>query len=231
MKERSLVPELMDDPGIDQALHHQALRGLERINRWTFASRILWTPIKNLVQETGHKGAKVLDIATGAGDIPVRLWKEANRLGLNLEVDGCDRSPAAVRYARRRAASQNANVNFFELDALCEKIPSGYDIISSSLFLHHLKNEEAILLLQKISNAAGQMVLVHDLIRHPAGLALAWSGTRLLSSSDVVRLDGPQSVRAAYTPSEVKTLAHDAGLQGVQVFRRFPFRFLLIWKR
>jgi hypothetical protein len=74
-------------------------------------------------------------------------------------------------------------------------------------------------------------VLVNDLSRSRTGLFLALVGTRLLSTSDVVRVDGPLSVKAAFTPAEARALAERAGLRGAKVMRRWPCRWLLTWER
>src|SRR5438093_515405 len=82
---------------------------------------------------------------------------------------------------------------------LREPLPSEYDAVVSSLFLHHLTEEQAIELLRRMGTA-GQMVLVNDLVRSRTGYLLAWMGTRLLSRSEVVHFDGPRSVEGAFTP-------------------------------
>jgi hypothetical protein len=67
-------------------------------------------------------------------------------------------------------------------------------------------------------------------VRCRAGWLAAWAGTRLLTRSPVVHFDGPQSVRAAWTESELRQLARDAGLAEDQTCleRAWPFRMTLI---
>ena len=48
------------------------------------------------------------------------------------------------------------SVRFFTLDALSEEIPSGFDVIVSSLFLHHLDELEAVGLLERMACAASE---------------------------------------------------------------------------
>jgi len=231
MMQRHREREIMDDPALDAQRHLQALQGLARINRWSGSVRIVWSPIRALARQNGVRFLRVLDIATGAGDVPIGLWQRACRNGLRLHIDGCDRSRTALEYARARAEQAGADVNFFELDAVAGEIPSRYDVIISSLFLHHLDDEEAVRLLRNMAQATGHMVVVNDLARSVTGLALAYVGTRLLSASDIVRTDGPQSARAAYAIDEVRTLARLAGLHGATVFPRWPCRFQLTWRR
>ena len=231
MKQRCRRPEVMDDPVLEASRHIQALRGLERLNRWSRSERILWGPIQSLAQQTGARSLRVLDIAAGGGDVPIRLWRRARRMGLHLRIDGCDRSSLAVQYAQGCVEKIGTEVKFFELDALTGQIPSGYDILMSSLFLHHLDDGQAVQLLRTMAQAAERMVLISDLARSLPGLWLAYIGTRLLSQSEVVRTDGPRSVRAAYTMDEVCGLAQQAGLHGSTVVPRWPCRFLLVWRR
>lgn len=231
LSQRVRKPELMDQPGLDARVHMHALRGLERINRWSGSSRILWRAISALALEQPARPLRVLDIATGAGDVPIRLWQRGQRAGIALQVSGCDISPNALHHARERASAGKSDVHFFPLDILHGSLPTGYDVLCCSLFLHHLDADEARVLLRRMSQAAGHMVLVNDLRRSVAGFFLAALGTQVFSRSHVVHVDGPRSVRAAFTIAEARKLAEEAGLTGATVFPRWPCRFLLKWRR
>jgi hypothetical protein len=73
--------------------------------------------------------------------------------------------------------------------------------------------------------------LVHDLIRSHVDLLLTWIGTRLLSRSPIVQIDGPLSVGSAFQLDEVAQLAAAAGLVDAEISRFWPERFLLSWSR
>ena len=231
MMQRCRQSEIMDDPSLNAEQHVHALHGLERINRWSASVHALWSPIQALAGEEPKRTFRVLDIATGAGDVPIQLWHRAHRAGVRLIINGCDRSPVAIAYARQRATQKRADVTFFELDALNDEIPPGYDAVTCSLFLHHLHDEEAVRLLRSMAQAAGWLVVISDLVRSRTGLSLAHLGTRLLSTSAVVHVDGPRSVRAAYTVDEARVLATRAGMDHAKVWPRWPCRYLLVWKR
>jgi SAM-dependent methyltransferase len=230
LNQRRRQPELMDHLGLDNGLHVQALQGLERINRLSGSVRILWPPLRALLRQAGRP-LRILDIASGAGDVPIGLWHRARRAGFPVDVEGWDVSPCAVAYANRQAAATNADVRFVQADALITPLDRQYDAVISSLFVHHLDQEEAVALLRRMAEGARQLVLVNDLIRCRRGYWLANLGTRLLSRSRIVHVDGPLSVEAAFTWSEALALAGQAGLSGATVSRRWPARFLLTWKR
>jgi hypothetical protein len=78
--------------------------------------------------------------------------------------------------------------------------------------------------------AARRAVLINDLRRSAHGLALAHVAARVLTTSDVVWFDAPQSVRSSFTAAEVGELARRAGMHGAEVSARWPQRLLLAWR-
>ena len=230
-KSRIREPEIMDDPLLDGSRHEAALRGLSRLNYLSGSARTIWPPLVALARKHGRRQLRVLDVATGAGAVPVRVWHIARRAGLRLEIHGLDVSPRAVEFAARRAAAEQAPIQFSVLDVLASPLPGDFDVVTCSLFLHHLAEEQGVLLLQAMAKATKHLVLVNDLRRSAAGLALAHLAAWTLSGSDVVRVDGARSVRAAFTVHEATVLARTAGLNGAIVERHWPLRFLLSWKR
>lgn len=226
LRTRERIPERMDDPGIDPAEHRRALAGLARINRFTDSAGVLWPSICTLSRSLG-RAVRVLDVATGSGDVPAGLLRKANRAGVPLEVAGCDISPTAVA----AAAANCPGGRFFAHDALRDPLPAGFDVATCSLFLHHLSSDDAVSLLARMRDAAGSLVLVNDLSRSRFNFLAVWAACHALTRSPVVRFDGPASVRSAFTPAEALALAEKAGLTDATVRTKFPARFLLSWSR
>src|SRR6476469_8228362 len=98
LRARDRIPELMDDPALDPGEHRRALAGLARLNAVSNSAGVLWPPIKRLAKELGRP-VRVLDVATGSGDVPRALLARAKRAGVALEAVGCDISPTAVAAA------------------------------------------------------------------------------------------------------------------------------------
>ncbi len=231
LKQRRREPEIQDQLDLDSELLFGALEGLKRINYWSRSHRLLWPPIRALARATGAGRLSVLDIATGAGDIPIALWQRARREGFNLDIEGCDLNPRAVAFAQDLARQKEAPVSFFPCDVLRDDFSRRFDVVTCSLFLHHLDEEQAVALLGRMAGAARRLVLVNDLRRNVTGLVLAYLGTRLLSTSGVNRVDSLRSVRAAFTLDEAKGLAQRAGLAGATLKKCWPCRLLLTWQR
>jgi SAM-dependent methyltransferase len=234
LRQRRRQPEVMDQPDLCPRRHVHALAGLSRINLLSGTTRTFWQPLVDLQRRLGKQRLRILDVACGGGDVVRRLWWRAMKLGLDWRLAGCDISPVSVEHARVRAREQGAEVYYFVHDVFNQHLAGDWDAILCSLFLHHLDDEQAVGLLGQLarpSEAGPALLLVNDLDRSVSGLLLAHLACRLLTTSGVVHTDGPRSVRAAFTLAEARELARRAGLEGAELRRIWPCRWLLNWSR
>jgi 2-polyprenyl-3-methyl-5-hydroxy-6-metoxy-1,4-benzoquinol methylase len=228
MQTRVLIPERMDDPELDPREHLLALRGLRRINAWTGNASLAWKHISRAARGSSSRPLRVLDIATGAADIPIALLATSAARGVKLEIDACDFSEQALAFATRQCAEASAEVRLFRHDILRDELPDQYDVVMCSQFLHHLSNEDVAVVLHKMKSAATRRVVAVDLERSFANWCQVWIATRALTRSKVVHFDGPQSVRAAFTVAEFTSLAQQVGFARFEIRRKWPCRFVLI---
>jgi 2-polyprenyl-3-methyl-5-hydroxy-6-metoxy-1,4-benzoquinol methylase len=222
----------MDQPGLDGETHRRALDGLRTTNSISRTSQAIWRGIMDLKILPPGRPLRILDVASGGGDVVIGVAKLAARQNVAIEAHGCDINPTAVEYAQHAAQrAVIAGAKFSQLNALVDPLPNDYDVLMCTLFLHHLSNDDARELLRRMGQAARRCVLVDDLCRNRLGYLYAWAGGRLLTRSHIVHTDGPLSVRAAYTIAEFRQLADEAGLRDVQFRRHWPQRFLMSWKK
>src|SRR5262245_53341187 len=83
---RRVEPEIMDQPDLAVARHHQALRGLERVNFWSAASRSIWPALAALAKELSPRTLRVLDVGSGGGDLVRKLHRRAQHAGLPMAL-------------------------------------------------------------------------------------------------------------------------------------------------
>jgi 2-polyprenyl-3-methyl-5-hydroxy-6-metoxy-1,4-benzoquinol methylase len=219
--------ELMDDPGLERSLHLAALRDLDRLNRVSFTSELIWREIQKNIG--AKRSLSILDVASGSGTIAARISELSRRRGFDVAVDVCDISDTAMSHA----AEQHGNLlrRAFKLDVLRVPIPTGYDVIICSLFLHHLNEADASTLLRKITAAATDAAIISDLERSRMGYVLAFAATHLLTRSPIVKVDSLRSVKNAYTKTEIQELIKKAGIKDVTVRRAFPCRLMIVGRR
>lgn len=228
LRERDRQEEWMDQPDLDASLHAEALRGLARVNRISGSVGSIWKPIEKLGKQITDRPLRVLDVACGGGDVAIGLKRKADQNGLDLEVTGCDISPTACRHAAERAESLGVDVSFIQCDAIGGRLPTGFDAVYCSLFVHHLEGEQIVQLLRSMGDASCGQVIVNDLVRSSFGYLIAKWGIRLLTSSRVCHVDAPLSVKAALTVDEILGYVQAAGLDLLSIRKVFPERFVLI---
>jgi 2-polyprenyl-3-methyl-5-hydroxy-6-metoxy-1,4-benzoquinol methylase len=228
LSRRRVEPELMDAPGLEPERHASALRALARVNVLSLTAGRVWKRVTGLAGQ-GQTPVRVLDLACGGGDVAVAVARRARRSGLPVEVHGCDMSSVALGQAREHAERRGVSVRFFQLDVLEASIPTGFDLVCSSLFLHHLTEDQGEAVLRNMAEA-GRSLLVQDLVRSRIGYALAVATLRAITRSDVARVDGQRSVRAAFTVPEVREMARRAGLAGARVNLCWPQTHELNWQ-
>lgn len=231
LRERRLRPEWMDQGGVDPRALDIAHRSLEIYNWLSSTHRKLWAPISRLAQQRGASGIRVLDVGCGGGDMAVKLAQTAQSSGLNVTIDGCDLSTTAVALATRRAEAAGVPCQFFTFDVGHDVWPREYDVICSSLFLHHLPTSLVETVMGDMARAAKEMVLINDLMRSRIGYLIIRIGTLIVTRSPLARYDGPISVAGAFTTAELRQMAMRAGLIGATVTRCWPERMQLVWKK
>lgn len=223
--------ELMDDPALDPQRHQHALEGLRRINRISRVAGRLWKDVVELAPRRDGEPLRVLDVGCGGGDVLVALGGRARRAGVPVELHGCDISDFALDQASRAAEEAGVMLRTHRRDVVLDGPPTGFDLVTASLFLHHLDRAQGVRLLRGMADAAALGILIQDLRRTALGYGLAWIGVHTLTRSDVVRVDGLRSVEAALTSDEARDLCREAGLDNATVRTAWPQRFVLSWRR
>ena len=223
----------MDDPDLSPELHDAALDGLARLNRVAGADLGFRTPLSRLLEHHPGGDVRLLDLATGSGDLPVRLdrWLGRARPDLARHWQGVDISRHALDRASARARIAGIEFQPHRSDVLLEELPP-CDIAMCSLFLHHLDEEQAAITIRRLDASARIGVIVGDLRRTRLGLVLATGAARLLTRSPIVHADAPASVRAAFADEAFERFVQEAAPSGIPLHfhRAFPQRRIAWWR-
>ena len=117
-------------------------------------------------------------------------------------------------------------------DALNLPFPdSTFDLVSCSLFVHHLSPEQVTQFARESLRVCRQAVLVNDLVRSPLHLTLVYAGMPLYRSR-LTWHDAPASVRQAYTIKEMRKFFQQSGAASVEIQRHYLYRMgVIAWKK
>ena len=226
MLQRDRQPELMDDPDLPKEEHLRALAGLARLNRISGVERTMYRYLRRYARAQSGRPLSVLDVASGAGDVPIAWARRAKRDGVKLQITLLDASSIAVEEQQRRADSAGVNILSLQHDCLKTPLPGSFDVVTSSLFMHHLDDHQVFKLLQSMQSATDGAMVICDLERSRLNLLLVSIAAQLLTRSKVVHTDASLSVRGAFTIDEFQQLAQSALARPVRVRRAFPCRFI-----
>src|SRR3954468_5585723 len=133
-------PELMDRPDVNKAWLREELEVLEKLNRLGGHQLILHY-IRKLLTSTKVEPLTVLDLATGAADIPRAIVAWARKKGLRIKLTAVDRNENVLRSAKEWCRDW-PEIKLQQHDLL--QLPYGpgsFDIVLCSLALHHFKTE------------------------------------------------------------------------------------------
>ncbi|MBW8771926.1 MAG: methyltransferase domain-containing protein [Gemmatimonadetes bacterium] len=221
--------ELLDDPSADPVAVRRSLTNIARSNRlFGGTAAVLW----GLEQVLGTHEARattpeplvLLDIGTGAGDIPAAARRWGRRRGLAIRTLGLERLRPAARLAR----SVDLPVTLGCLTALPLRDRS-VDLVVVSQVLHHLDAETATRLLGDAGRLARRGVVIADLLRSRTAAALFGVAARALGFDRHTRADGVTSVARGYRVDELAALAAAAGVPA-SVTGRLGWRVVAWWR-
>jgi SAM-dependent methyltransferase len=220
---RAHTPEMMDGE-VDYDTFRGCLVDLAKVNIVTFAYRPTLAFLERLRREgrwPNDRPLAILDVGSGHGDMLRRIDRWAAEHGLAVSLTGLDLNPwsakAAEEMPRGHTAIRYLTSNLFDYEG-------GADVVLSSLFTHHLDDEELIRFIEWQQAAARIGWFVNDLRRHP----FPYYGFMLLANlmrwHPFVRNDGPVSISRAFAVKDWREVLAQAGARDAVIEPWFPFR-------
>jgi 2-polyprenyl-3-methyl-5-hydroxy-6-metoxy-1,4-benzoquinol methylase len=172
---------------------------------------------------------RILDVATGSGDIPRMMVDWARKRSISVKIDAVDLQPSTLEIARRLSEGY-PEINFIRGDVRTFEEQFTYDFVHCSLALHHFSDSDAVRLLRRMRALSHDKILVSDLERSHFTQLAVWLVTSTVFRQPMTVHDARLSVRRAFSFGEMEALAHEAGWSNFRHRRFFPARQAL-WLR
>ena len=220
-----LEPELMDRPQPVTPELKECLRNIVSLNRYFGSHRL----VRKFLQQwlAPERTYRVLDLCTGAGDIPRVMVDWARAAGVKLQIDAVDFHESTLEVAKRDSAAY-PEIQFIRGDVLKFETKETYDLVTCSLALHHFADEDAVQLLRRCRDLSNRFVLVSDLERTLSAAIGVWLVTDLIYTLPMTQADANASVQRAFTFAEMRGLAEAAGWENFG-HMRFLFCRQAVW--
>jgi SAM-dependent methyltransferase len=220
---RVVVPELLDtDAGTPREVE-QSITDLRMFNRAFGGIRTMSALLQRVARQCGLKELSWVDVAGSEGFVAIETRNTMARSGTRVHPVVLDRAPTHM----------NGQLDSVCGDALALPFAdNSFDVVGCSLFAHHLEPDELVRFALEALRVSRHAFVIHDLLRHPAHLALSYLGIPLYRSR-LTRHDAPASVRRAYTEGEMhEMLTGAAPGSNVEIHRFYLFRMgVIVWKQ
>lgn len=218
--------EFFDDPSRDDALAGRSLQDVARANRLfggTNAVLAELLPVFSAARRTGGT-LTLLDVGTGAGDIPQRARQEASRMGVRLTTVGLEVITSLAAASRSR--SGEAIVADAHALPLSDR---SVDVVTCSQLLHHFDAASTETVLRELQRVARVRVIVADLRRAWLAAGGLWIASFVLGFHPTSRHDGVVSVLRGFRADELSDAVHAATGCRPSVRNRRGFRVTASW--
>lgn len=226
-RRRSLNLEHLDKGDYTAEEYEGCIVELQRVNRWLGDASALRDSLLREINKLNLHSFSVLDVGAGSGELLRVIAAWARRSGRKAQLAGLELNARSAKAIAERA------ITFPEMSAIrgdALQLPfadSEFDYTMCSLFTHHFRNAEVILVLREMARVSARGVFVIDLQRHPVAYYFYTTIGRLLFRNRLIREDGALSILRSFSPEELVSLAEEAELKDVTVTRSFPYRLVL----
>ena len=225
--ERSLELEHLDKGDYTPEEYEGCLVELRRINRFLGDTRALRRSLLAEIEREGAQSFSVLDVGAGSGELLRVIARWAKASGRSAWLYGLELNARSAKAIMEESIGF-ASIRSLRGDAL--RLPFAdacFDYAICSLFTHHFKDEQVIIILNELSRVVRQRIFVIDLHRHALAYYLYTTLGRIFLHNRLIREDGALSILRGFRPGELARLASQSQLTDISIERRFPFRLVL----
>jgi 2-polyprenyl-3-methyl-5-hydroxy-6-metoxy-1,4-benzoquinol methylase len=226
LRVRSYKKELLDKDDIPFEHIRRNMQELNTINTRLGGHSITIAAFKKLLDR--KKSIHICEIGCGDGNNLHQLYKWCKKNKIEFSCTGIDIKPECIETAKKDYAIENAS--WFAQDYKTVAFDTKPDIIFSSLFCHHFREDELIYQLKWMQQNSSIGFFINDLQRNWFAYHSIKIITKLFSSSYLVKNDAPLSVARGFYKNEWKDLLHKARIKNYSVEWKWAFRYLIIYK-
>jgi SAM-dependent methyltransferase len=225
-RHRSLLDELMDAPCSREEMR-ACLRDLAWTNRWTLAYRPQMHWLDSLADKLSSLSEPIciLDVACGYGDGLRKIEQWARKRGIAVELIGLELNPDATVIAAE-ATPASSRIKWVTADVFTYVPPHSVHLVISSLFTHHLSEDNIVRFLQWMERHAKLGWFINDL----SSAAIPYYSFQIFSKlarlHPFVQHDGPISIARSFVMEDWQRMCAAAGLkdQDIDIERFAPAR-------
>lgn len=223
MQTRAADKEWMDTGNYSPECYQDCLYKLDRIGRLLGGDRATLASLKKLKKTP----KTILDIGCGGGIFSIRIAK----MFPDSQVIGIDTSADAIAFANHQLHHFYPSIKnvTFNLTASQLNYPSNaFDVVLSTLVLHHLTDLEIPQFLKDSFRIARHAVIINDLHRHPFAYASYFCIAPILFRNRMITHDGLLSIKKGFKKEDWNRyfVESEIPLESISLSRYLGFRWV-----
>ena len=166
-KQRTDAIEIMDDFSINGKILHRTLDTLANINKWLGGNKVTLNGLKKVLKYHPKKEPlTIIDLGCGSGDMLRKVASFGKKGGYTFRLIGIDANKDAMVYARQLSKNY-PEISFTDCDIFSDEFESlQYDVVLTTLFLHHFKEDQIINILSAAKKKSKLGIVINDLHRN-----------------------------------------------------------------
>ncbi|WP_338356014.1 methyltransferase domain-containing protein [Yeosuana marina] len=223
-KKRTDAIEIMDDFSINGDILHRTLDTLADINKWLGGNMVTMNGLKKVIKNHPQKEPlTIIDLGCGGGDILRKVANYGKKEGYIFKLIGIDANKDAMVYARQLSKNY-PEISFIDCDIFSDEFESlKYDLVLTTLFLHHFKEKQIINILSTTKKKAKLGIVVNDLHRNPLAYYL-FKLVCLTIKNKMIIDDGLTSILRGFKRKELESLSKELQVTP-QIKWKWAFRY------
>ena len=215
----------MDDLSMEGDMLRKTLEQIANINKRLGGNKATINGLHTLLKaQPKDVTMSIVDLGCGSGDMLRAVADYGRKNSFTFNLTGIDANACTVNYARKLSVNY-PEISYLEMDVQSIEF-SGipFDMVITTLFLHHFTDQEIERLLIPIVNKVRIGIVINDLHRSKIAYFL-FKVISLFIKNPMVKKDGAISVLRGFKKNELITISKKLNNTVSSVRWKWAFRY------
>ena len=231
-KYRSDAPEIMDDFQLEGKILEDALTKIAKINHFLGGNKLTLQGLKLLLKNCDTtREIKIVDIGCGNGDMLRYIANYGNKKNYNFKLIGIDANKFTIQCAEDLSKNYE-NISYSCIDIFSKQFRElKYDIVLSTLTLHHFKNKDILKLMGVFNENSNIGIVINDLQRSKIAYRLFQLVCFIFRLNKMPKQDGLVSILRGFKKQDLVNFSNKLNLKKYNLTWKWAFRYQWIIKK
>ena len=224
--------EIMDDFDLEGAELKEALDKIAKINQFLGGNKLTLQGLKTLLKNADKTfEIVVVDIGCGNGDMLRYIAEFGIKNQYNFKLIGIDANAFTINYALE-LSKEYSNISYKCMDIFDKSFEDvKYDIILTTLTLHHFENHKIISLLKVFTTNSRFGIIINDLHRSIFAYRLFQLVCVVFKLNTMSKNDGLTSILRGFKKQELQEFCNQLNFRKYSIRWKWAFRYQwIIWR-